>query len=377
VTAFDDTLHGRTSYVPPDRPAVTNPVAEEIGHYLLTIAGSEPGTRVEIGPESVTIGRDPHQTLVFADAELSRRHARIWLDGNVVMAADLGSMNGTFVDQTRLTRPLALREGDVLRLGSQLLKYERRSRRDVERNRELDCDLRKARSYVFSLLPPPLTTGPLLVEWCYVPSAQLGGDAFGYYWLDPGTFVMYLVDVSGHGVGPAMHSVSVLNVLRQRALPSVDFSNPAEVLSSLNNRFQMESHDGLYFTMWYGVYRTADRTLTYGSAGHHPAYLVAADRDAARPLGMPALMIGALPGQTYETAQATLPPGGVLYLFSDGVYEIVTKTQQRWSASDFLQLALRPPAPGTSEPDRLYQAVTEAAAGPLEDDFSLMVLTFL
>ena len=92
-----------------------------------------------------------------------------------------------------------------------------------------------------------------------------------------------------------MHSVTVLNVLRQRALPSVDFENPAEVLSSLNARFQMDGHSGMYFTMWYGVYHTGDRSLVYGSAGHHPAYLVPADRTAAHPLGTPALMIGVIP----------------------------------------------------------------------------------
>ena len=61
-----------------------------------------------------------------------------------------------------------------------------------------------------------------------------------------------------------MHSVTVLNVLRQRALPNVDFRNPSEVLANLNDMFQMDSHNGLLFTMWYGVYRTDERVLTYG-----------------------------------------------------------------------------------------------------------------
>ena len=78
-----------------------------------------------------------------------------------------------------------------------------------------------------------------------------------------------------------MHSVTVLNVLRQRALPNVDFRNPSEVLANLNDMFQMDSHNGLLFTMWYGVYRTDDRVLTYGSAGHHPAYLAGRSADVA------------------------------------------------------------------------------------------------
>ena len=113
---------------------------------------------------------------------------------------------------------------------------------------------RSAGNYVLSLLPPPLSTGTVRADWRFVPSAQLGGDAFGYFWLDPETFVFYLFDVAGHGVGSAMHSATVMNVLRQRALPQVDFADPASVLSSLNHRFQMDGHAGLFFTMWYGVY---------------------------------------------------------------------------------------------------------------------------
>ncbi len=373
MTPLDDDLPEGTIFAPPARAA--GPMAEAMGHYLVTIAGAEPGRRVEIDAAGVTIGRDAQQTMVIADAELSRRHARVWLQDDQAMAADLGSTNGTFLDQQRITSPILLREGQVLRLGGQLLKYERRSRRDVQRTRELDRDLQLARNYVQALLPAPLVNGPVRTAWRYVPSAQLGGDAFGYDWLDPETFVFYLVDVSGHGVGSAMHSVTILNVLRQRALPGVDFRDPSAVLSSLNDRFQMESHNGLFFTMWYGVYHTGDRTLTYGSAGHHASYLIGSDRDAATPLGMPALMIGAMPSLTYEVRQTTLPAGSALYVFSDGVFEIVTPDHRRWALSDFVPLLLQPTTPGTTEPDRLYGAVT-AAAESLDDDFSLLVLTF-
>ena len=230
---------------------------------------------------------------------------------------------------------------------------------------------------MLSLLPQPLDTGPVRAEWSYYPSAQLGGDAFGYYWLEPGTFVFYLIDVSGHGVGAAMHSVTVLNVLRQRALPNVDFQNPAAVLSSLNTRFQMEDHNGMYFTAWYGVYRTADRQLTYGTAGHHAAYLVPPDKSTTQPLGMSALMIGAIPNQEYEVRQTEVPPGSALYLFSDGAFEIVTKDERRWGLDDFLPLLLAPAVSGTRESERIRLAVIDAAQpGPLEDDFSLLVVTF-
>ncbi len=366
-----------TIAVGPERRAQMAPVPAVLAHYLVAITGGEAGKRVEIGSVPVTIGRDARQTLVFDDTELSRVHARVSLVNGEVVAEDLKSTNGTFVDGTRITEPVTLREGQVVRMGGQLITYERRSRREIDRAEELHRDLRRASNYVLALLPEPLTSGLVRTEWRFVPSTQLGGDAFGYYWLDPSTFVFYLVDVSGHGAGSAMHSVTVLNVLRQRALPDVDFRNPAEVLSSLNTRFQMASHNGMYFTMWYGVYQAGNRMLSYCSAGHHPAFLVPPNRQTAHPLGMSSLMIGAFPQYGYEVQEAIVPPGSTLYLFSDGVFEVVTKDQERSDLSQFLPRLTAPSEPGIAEAERLYRDVTQAAQpGPLDDDFSLMVLTF-
>jgi serine phosphatase RsbU (regulator of sigma subunit) len=382
VSPIDDEFEGTIFSAGPLFPVAG--AADDIGHYLVVVEGSEPGKRIELDSAALTIGRDAKQaTMVFPDTGVSRVHAMVRVVNGKAVVEDLQSTNGTFVDATRVASRTTLREGNILRMGAHALRYERRSRKDVQRTREMDRDLLKARKYVQSLLPAPIHTGPVLAEWSFVPSSQLGGDAFGYYWLDPTTFVFYLVDVSGHGVGSAMHSVTVLNVLRQRALPNVDFRNPSEVLANLNDMFQGESHNGLMLTMWYGVYRTDDRVLTYGSAGHHPAYLVPADRQASRPIGSPALMIGGFPDMTYQTEQTPVPAESSLYLFSDGLFEIVTKDQQRWELSDLLPLLLQPGSGGTpdvakvSEAERVYNAVREVAApGPLEDDVSLLVVTF-
>ena len=374
---LDDEPSERTIFIRRERAPDGAAGLESLGHYLVVLEGTEPGKRLEIGAEPITIGRGARQTLVVDDGDVSRLHARVTLVNGSVFAEDMQSTNGTFLDGEPLSSAVVLKDGSRLQMGGQVLKYERRSRADVKKAEELDRDIKKASDYVFSLLPAPITSGPVRVAWRFAPSAQLGGDAFGYYWLDPNTFVFYLVDVSGHGVGSAMHSVSVLNVLRQRALPNVDFRKPSEVLASLNARFPSDSHGGMYFTMWYGVYDIGTRTLTYGSAGHGPAFLVPEDRKEAQPVGAPALMIGLLPDQTYDVLQTTLPPSSTLFLFSDGAYEIVTKDDSRWELNAFVPLLTEPAVPGTSEAERVYQQVKQAAApGPFEDDFSLMALTF-
>jgi serine phosphatase RsbU (regulator of sigma subunit) len=101
--------------------------------------------------------------------------------------------------------------------------------------------------------------------------ASLGGDSFGCHWLDEDTFAIYLVDVSGHGVGAALLSVSVMNALRSQSLPDINFNNPEQVLASLNVAFPSEENNDMFFTIWYGVYNKSTRELTYASVGHPPA----------------------------------------------------------------------------------------------------------
>ncbi len=63
----------------------------------------------------------------------------------------------------------------------------------------------------------------------------------------------------GHGVGAALLSVAVINVIRTGALPDTDLCDPSQVLASLNEAFQMERHNNMYFTIWYGVYNKNTR----------------------------------------------------------------------------------------------------------------------
>ncbi len=139
--------------------------------------------------------------------------------------------------------------------------------------RLLAKDVAQAAKYVYSLLPEKLRKGPIRTDWRFIPSAHLGGDSFGYDWIDEDHFAFYLLDVSGHGVGAALLSVSALNALRSQSLPQTDFRQPGQVLTALNKAFPMEQQNGLFFTIWYGIYHRATRQLAYAGGGHPPALL--------------------------------------------------------------------------------------------------------
>jgi phosphoserine phosphatase RsbU/P len=252
-------------------------------------------------------------------------------------------------------------------------------RRLAESEKQLADEVAQAAKYVCSLLPQPIGEGAVRVDWRFVPSMQLGGDSFGYHWLDDDHFAVYLLDVSGHGVGASLLSVSALNVLRSQTLPNTDFRDPGQVLQGLNSTFDMDLHDNKYFTIWYGVYRRSARQLFYAGGGHPPALLCEAcseGQSRLQPLDSTGPIIGMVPDLPFETRNAAVGPGMKLYLFSDGVFEIDQPSGEMWKFEAFVEFMAERLKHG-SILDRLLENVQKLHGSErLSDDFSMVEIAF-
>lgn len=243
----------------------------------------------------------------------------------------------------------------------------------------LETELAEAADYVRSLLPPPLV-GTVTIDALFVPSAQLGGDCFDYYWIDDDHLAIYLLDVSGHGVGSALLSVSVLNILRSQSLPNTNFCQPSEVLKALNSAFQMSNHSDKYFTIWYGVYQRAKRQLVYGNAGHPPAVLLSAQNSTSiniKQLGSMDLPIGFVPDIEFENAVLEIEENSTLFIFSDGAYEIPQADGNIWSFEAFEKLLLNCKKTNIAHPNYILpQIMTLSGNDNFDDDLSLLQIKF-
>jgi sigma-B regulation protein RsbU (phosphoserine phosphatase) len=241
---------------------------------------------------------------------------------------------------------------------------------------QLAGELAQAAKYVESMLPSSLT-GEVATDWQFVPSVQLGGDSFGYHWIDADHFAIYLLDVCGHGVRSALLSISAMNVVRSQSLPATDFRFPEQVLSSLNEMFDMDKHDGMYFTIWYGVYVRSTRELRFAAGGHPPAVLVRNhhDRPVAEALDLTGMIVGAFPGMTFDARRVTIQPSDRLYVFSDGVYEVTKPDGTMWTFEGFLE-ALRS-APSAAAVPAIVETVKEVrGSSDFEDDVSIVEVRF-
>jgi DNA-binding winged helix-turn-helix (wHTH) protein len=86
------------------------------------------GATFALGPGENVLGRAEDSAVFVDDASVSRKHARIIVDGNRVILEDLGSRNGTWVGTERLTGPKPLGDGDSFRLGSARVEFHRTSK---------------------------------------------------------------------------------------------------------------------------------------------------------------------------------------------------------------------------------------------------------
>lgn len=241
------------------------------------------------------------------------------------------------------------------------------------------AELDSAANYMMSIMPSGLA-GAVEVTSRYLPSRELGGDCFDYTWIDDDHLLVYLIDVSGHGLEPALLSVSVHNMLRSGSLGIETLVSPAAAVTELNHLFQMEEQGDHYFTIWYGVYESSTRTLRYVNAGAPTALTF--NSPTAEPAEVTELPSTSTPVGMFEEAEFTacsysVPPGCRMLIYSDGANEITLVDGRQLSAAQFLN-AVTPviSSPQASLDDLIADLRALTPDGFFEDDFSMIRLAF-
>jgi PAS domain S-box-containing protein len=220
---------------------------------------------------------------------------------------------------------------------SDVTKRRRAEDELAEANRHMRDDLDAAARVQQSLLPDRAPDLPGLdVAWTFRPCTELAGDTFNILPLGDGSLGFYIIDVSGHGVPAALLSVTLSHTLspvsgrswllgsEESHDPNPAATPPPEVVTRLNEFFQMQVDSRQYFTMIYGIFEPTDRRLRYAAAGHPPIVLVPRSGDPR------ALATGGVPAGMFEEASwdeitVDISPGDRLYLYTDGVIEATSE----------------------------------------------------
>ncbi|MEX1129450.1 MAG: SpoIIE family protein phosphatase [Vicinamibacterales bacterium] len=247
----------------------------------------------------------------------------------------------------------------------------------------LDHDLKLAARVQQALLPPAsLQLGGLRIARAMRPCTDLAGDAVGVVGLPHGHVGLYMLDVSGHGVGAALLSFTLNHMLSPTAEGALliedtgqglDVVAPSRVAERLNRQFPMD-RTRQYFTLVYGVFDPAHGRFSYVMAGH-PAPIVLPRIGPPAPLHGRGLPIGMIEHATFDDEAVTLQPGDRLYFYTDGVIEALNGSEQEFGHARLMteidRLRDHPLRRGL---DVIADIITDWSGGQLGDDVSLLAI---
>jgi PAS domain S-box-containing protein len=173
-----------------------------------------------------------------------------------------------------------------------------------------------------SLLPERLPRLPGLdVAARYLPAAsesEVGGDWYDVIAMPGGRVGLVMGDVAGKGLAAASMVGRLRSAMRAYALEGHE---PAEVVDRLNQLVWSEVENGQMTTLIYVVLDAWEGTVRWVNAGHLPPLAVTNDGMARFLDGPSSVPLGVMSYPAYKVAEAEMPLGGTVLLYTDGIVE--------------------------------------------------------
>lgn len=203
-----------------------------------------------------------------------------------------------------------------------------------------------------------------------LPCEDISGDFFDFILLPGGQVVVYVADVVGHGVGPALLAAEVRGEIR--ALVPID-PDPGLVLSRVHRNLRETMDPGRFLTLFLALLDPAAGTLAYANAGHPEALLYQGRRvEWLSRTGPP---LGVDTDARHDTrAVAGLGAGDGLLLYSDGLIEARNDAGELFGTQRLEQAADRAAGGAAAMVEALLAEVARFNCGPRNDDRTAVVV---
>ncbi len=321
-----------TKVIPAERLAVLITDNEDNDVYTaatLLTGGKDPGqfhlsrtivNQILTQKQSILVG-DPTE-----DPRFAQQDSIILSEMKSAMAVPLfdeDKVHGILYADT--TNPLHRYTDDHLRLlatfgniiGARMLNYTLLAER--QEKQVIDAELRRASTIQKQLLIQSVpTVSGYNIHTFQDQCRAVGGDLYDIARLPDGRLLFMVADVSGKGMGAALLMANILASFRI-LYKQQDF-DISRAVSQVSSELCDHSTPGDFATLFIGVLDSTTHEIRFINAGHNPPILLQHD-GSIRHLKASGIMIGALPGYSWDEERITLSEGDVLVIFTDGVTE--------------------------------------------------------
>jgi len=242
-------------------------------------------------------------------------------------------------------------------------------------------DLEIAREIQHWLVPqsPPRVPG-VDIAFSSRPANTVGGDYYDAFLLDGATpapasqrLLLVVADVAGKSVPAALLMATFQASLRTVASAATPL---AELVARMNDYACAHSLGGRRFTTaFFADFDLAARVLTYIRAGHNVPILRRASGEIQR-LEEGDLPLGINPGTCFPSGSATLAPGDLLVIFTDGVIEAVNERDEEFGEARLLEVLRATPAETAATMLQRLTSAVDAFVGftRQHDDITWLIL---
>lgn len=254
------------------------------------------------------------------------------------------------------------------------------SERNAAQQRQMERELQIGREIQRGFLPETL---PVIDGWdiaaYFAPAREVSGDFYDAYDVINGSFLGFAIaDVCDKGIGAALFMALIRSLLRQAA--SADDATVAGATLALRavrttNDYLTTNHlhQAYFATLFFGVIDPTNGELVYINCGHNPPIVRRAGGELER-LGPTGPALGLIHDANFELGHATIAPGDLLFLYTDGVSE-AKNAGGEFFGDDRVRATLAAPGTATAVVERFTAAVTEhVGAAEQFDDVTMLGL---
>ena len=238
----------------------------------------------------------------------------------------------------------------------------------------LQRDLQIASRVQRSFLPGERFEAPgVKIQAAMHPAKEVGGDFYDFFRLDEHRIGVVVGDVAGKGVPASMFMAVTRTVIRATAR-QVEHG-PGECLRIVNDTLVEATAGDMFVTVFYGVYDVRDGSFLYANGGHNSPALVTTDGVERIPL-TGGVALAMFDGLTYDEAAVSVPPGGKLFVYTDGIPESADVTEEEYGY-ERMEESLRDSAGrGTGDTlEMMLRSIEEFAGEAAQfDDVTMVVL---
>jgi len=192
---------------------------------------------------------------------------------------------------------------------------------------------KKLQKYIFP--EPRFYTAKTAISTWSTPLSDIGGDLYDYIHFRDGRIIFFIADVSGHSISASMFTTIVKMVFRN-ALQRTEI--PGELMTIANTELSQNLPTEAFVTMFCGLIDENQGVLYYSNAGHPPPKLIR--KGVITELECPDPFLGPIEGTEYSTIKQDFISGDTLFLYTDGLLDIIDEVYKHVDADRMMQLFL-------------------------------------